>query len=372
MQIDRRTVITAAAGLAVAGPATARDVETPDQALDAVFAAAAPVALAGAIVRPDGLSWSGVRGVRRLGGSDPVSVHDRWHLGSNTKAMTAALFAKLVEQGRARWDAPLAELFPGVAIDAGWDGATVETFLHHRAGLSDGTAMGMTWLMTARGDPRSLPEQRAALAAAFLSSPPAGTPGQFAYGNGNYVIVGAVIEHLTGQSWEDAMAAELFTPLGMTSAGFGPPLTNADGGANAWAHTGSGGSRQAIDPANPGADNPLALGPAGTAHMTLADYGRFLAVFLNRSAGWLTPESVTRLTRPAEGAPPAYAAGWGVVSERPWARGPVLTHDGSNTMWHVTTVVAPGADFAIVAVVNEGLDNPAPEQLIQRLVGTLA
>lgn len=370
MLIDRRTLMTATAGLAAATPAFAWDAETPDQALDAVFAATTPVALAGAIVRPDGLAWSGVRGVRRFGGSDPVSIRDRWHLGSNTKAMTAALFARLVEQGKARWDAPLAELFPGVAIDAGWGEATIETFMHHRAGLADSTAMGTPWLMTARADPRSLPEQRAALATAFLSAPPAGTPGEFAYGNGNYVIVGAAIERITGQPWEDAMTAEVFTPLGMSSAGFGPPLTNADGGENAWAHAGAGAARQALDPTGI-ADNPLALGPAGTAHMTLEDYGRFLRVFLSDGAGWLTPDSVARLVTPVETPPPAYAAGWIVTPSRPWAQGRVLAHEGSNTLWHVVAAVAPQADVAFITVVNEGLENPAPNALLQRLIATL-
>ena len=370
MITDRRTLMAGALALS-AGPALARDAGVNDATLDAVFAEHAPVALGAAVVGKDGVTWSGVRGVRQVGGSEPVSIRDRWHLGSNTKAMTAALYARLVEQGRARWDAPLNELFPDIVIDAGWAGRTLEDFLHHRAGLADATAMGMPWLMTARADPRSLPEQRTALTAAFLNAAPAGTPGAFGYANGNYVIAGAAIERITGGSWEDAMTAELFAPLGMTSAGFGPPQTDADGGANAWAHVGEGAARQAVAP-GPNADNPLALGPAGTVHATLEDYARFLAVFLNEGAGWLTPASVQRLSTPVETPPPAYAAGWIVLPTRPWAQGRPLVHEGSNTMWHVVAAVAPKAGVAIVTVVNEGLGNPAPNALMERLVGALA
>lgn len=369
MIIDRRTLMAGAFAL-TASPALARDTSAQDAALDAVFAEHAPVALGAAVVGRDGATWSGVRGVRQVGGTDPVSIRDRWHLGSNTKAMTAALYARLVEQGRARWDAPLTELFPDIVIDAGWADRTIEDFLHHRAGLAEATAMGMPWLMTARADPRSLPEQRTALTAAFLNTAPAGTPGAFGYANGNYVIAGAAIERITGGSWEDAMTAEVFTPLGMTSAGFGAPETNADGGANAWAHVGDGAARQAVAP-GPNADNPLALGPAGTVHATLEDYARFLAVFLNDGGGWLTPENVQRLGKPTETPPPAYAAGWIVLPGQPWAKGPALAHEGSNTMWHVVAAVAPKAGVGLVTVVNEGLANPAPNALLQGLVGTL-
>ena len=52
-----------------------------------------------------------------------------------------------------------------MAIDAGWDGATLDDFMTHTAGLQDEAVMGMAWLMTARADPKSLPEQRRAMAA---------------------------------------------------------------------------------------------------------------------------------------------------------------------------------------------------------------
>ncbi|RZJ89420.1 MAG: class A beta-lactamase-related serine hydrolase, partial [Brevundimonas sp.] len=349
MITNRRTLIAGALA-ATAMPAVARDAASADAALDAVFAEHMPVGLGAAIIGRDGVIWSGVRGVRQAGGGDPVSIRDRWHLGSNTKAMTAALYARLVEQGRARWDAPLNELFPDLVIDAGWANCTIETFLHHRAGLSDAMAMGLPWLMTARADPRGLQDQRTALAAAFLNAPPSGTPGEFAYANGNYVIAGAAIERITGGPWEAAMTAELFTPLGMASAGFGAPEANADGGANAWAHTGEGAARRAVGP-GPAADNPAALGPAGTVHATLEDYARFLRVFLTEGGGWLTPASVTRLSTPVETPPPAYAAGWIVLPTRPWAAGRPLVHEGSNTMWHVVAAVAPDAGKAVVTVV---------------------
>ena len=371
MTVDRRRLLTGLAAApalaALPGFARARDAASADAALRDVFATAGPVALASMIVTREGVAWSGAAGVRRFGEADPVTARDRWHLGSNTKAMTAAVFARLIERGRARWAMPLAEAFPGVAIDPAWASATLDDFMHHRAGLLDPAVMGRDWLMTARSDPRSLPEQRAAIVARALGAPPAGAPGRFAYGNANYVLVGSAIERITGGAWEDAMRTELFQPLGLESAGFGAPPAD-----NAWGHRGAGDQRTAMDPAHPGADNPAALGPAGTAHMTLADYARFLQAMMGGASGWLSAGGLSRLTTPPAGDPPAYACGWG-VREQPWGGaggpGPVLGHDGSNTMWHVSAVMAPGRGLAVVAAANDGQEGRAACQtLVQRLV----
>ena len=348
-------------------PAFARSAETPEAALDAAFATHPAPAMGAAIIGKTGVQWSGVRGVRREGGEDAVTIGERWHLGSNTKAMTAALFARLVEQGLARWGMPLAEAFPGVTLDPAWGETTLNDLMHHRGGLMDGDVIGRDWLMVARDDPASLPEQRAVIAAQALGKAPGGARGTFAYGNANYMLVGAVIERITGGSWEDAMRAEVFAPLGIATGGFGAPT-----GSNAWGHRVANGQRLPMPSDHPGADNPLALGPAGTAHMSLADYAKFVGVFLNEGAGWLTPESARILTTPAAGVGPGYACGWG-VREQPWGGttgpAPILAHEGTNTMWHAFVAVAPQRGLAVVTVANDfATGGPADQRLGQQLI----
>lgn len=369
MNTSRRALLGGLAALPAvsAAPALAmRLSETPDQALDAVFSSpgAAP-AMGAAVIDREGLRWSGVRGLRRHGEAEAVTLDDRWHLGSNTKAMTCALFARLVEQGRARWAMPLTEAFPGVALDPAWDDTTLDDLMQHRAGLLDNDVIGSDWLASARNDPASLPEQRAAITARALGKSPGGPRGTFAYGNGNYIVLGAAIERLTGIAWEDAMRTEVFAPLGIASGGFGPPQ-----GEHPWGHRGAAGQYTAVPSSSPYADNPLALGPAGTAHMTLADYARFLGVFLNDGAGWLTPETVRVLTTPASGPGFGYAKGWGVVSEPQDAAtlGTMLAHEGSNTLWHVLAVVSAQAGLAVVTVSNSyspQVDGQLAERLLQ-------
>jgi D-alanyl-D-alanine carboxypeptidase len=367
----RRALLGSLAALPVVGacPAMAHVGQTDaaaEAALDAVFAEAAPPALAAGIVTRAGLGWAGVRGVRRAGADDPATLDDRWHLGSNTKAMTAAVFGRLVDQGRARRAMPVAEAFPGMTVDPAWAGITLEDLMHHRAGLLDAGLLDQSWLISAHGDQRPLPEQRAAFAARALGAPPRGAVGPFAYGNGNYIVLGAAIEALTGQAWEAVMQAELHAPLGLTTAGFGPPRGEAP-----WGHRGGVG----VDPAGL-ADNPRALGPAGTAHMSLADYGRFVAAMMGSRPDWLSEATRAQLLTPAAGAPPAYAAGWGVVTA-PWGGvsgpGPAITHNGSNTLWFATVLAAPERGIGFITLSNDGMAGQrACDGLIRRLAETHA
>jgi CubicO group peptidase (beta-lactamase class C family) len=126
-----------------------------------------------------------------------------------------------------------------------------------------------------------------------------------------------------------------------------------------------------IDPASGRADNPPALGPAGTVHASLEDYAKFLRVFLTDGGGWLSPDSLRRLTTPVpgEGGQP-YALGWIVLPDRSWSGGaPVLTHDGSNTMWLARAIVAPGRRAAAICVANAYEPaRPAIDGLTQALI----
>jgi D-alanyl-D-alanine carboxypeptidase len=366
MHIVRRTLLGWAASLPVLGTLTsAAQAATFDEALDAAFRVGPP-ALAGGVVTREGLVWSGVRGVRRVGSDQPVEIGDRWHLGSNTKAMTAAVFARLVEQGRTRWGLTLADAFPGVAIDPAWDGVTIEDLMRHRAGLSDDPVLGDAWFATARDDPRPLPAQRAALAAAGLGQAPRGRKGGYEYANLNYVIVGAAIERITGGAWEDAMQTQLFQPLGISRAGFGAP---AD--PNAWGHVFHEDQTVPLDPAGPITDNPLGMGPAGGVHMTIADYARWLQAVCGRG-DWLSADSLTHLNATAETDPP-YALGW--ISEQaspsgafPGA-GAVLTHDGTNTFWYASALVIPSRGLGVFAFANDQHHGAAAaRQLVTRLI----
>lgn len=91
-----------------------------DPAVGALLASARATykvpAMGAAIVGPNGVTRLAVDGVRKAGAPAEVTPGDFWHLGSDTKAMTAAMIAALVEQGKLSWDTRLGRIFPKLAL----------------------------------------------------------------------------------------------------------------------------------------------------------------------------------------------------------------------------------------------------------------
>lgn len=319
-------------------------------------------ALAGGIVTTAGLERAAVTGVRKIGGDTPVTVDDLWHLGSDTKAMTASLVAMLVEEGKLRWDDQLASLFPQLpslrSSDLGK--VTITQLLHHTSGLP--ANLGWSSIQAKGG---SLMEQRQRVLIEALKKPLVTAPGvSFFYSNTGYVLAGLVIEKLTGKAWEEVMKERLFMPLGMTSPGFGG--TGTPGKEDQpWPHAEDG---TALPVNGPSMDNPPVMGPAGTVHATMADWARFIADHLKGARGekaLLKPESYQRLHQPGL---KDYAMGW-IAVNRPWAGGLALTHAGSNTMNYCVTWLAPQKGFAALVCTNRGGQNPAADEAIGALIG---
>lgn len=306
-------------------------------------------ALAGAFLRGRELVALGAVGVRQARGTERVQSTDRFHIGSNTKSMTATLAAMLVEQGRLSWETTVTEAFPDLRtrIHPGFHRATLVQLLSHRGGLPEGPPdpeiWRQVWAMTG-----PLPQQRRSLVDLVLARPPASDPGtRMAYSNFGYAIAGAMAEQATRQSWEDMMRQMLFRPLGMNSAGFGPP-----GLAQPWGHRPDG-----CQPVTPGpeADNPQVIGPAGTVHCSMGDWALYASLHLRGARGeaglLLRPESFEQLH--SDRYRQRYAMGWAVL-EPEWARGPALFHDGSNTMWFAVIGIAPARNAAMLAASNCG------------------
>jgi CubicO group peptidase (beta-lactamase class C family) len=307
--------------------------------------------LAGAIVTGKGLEAIGATGVRKAGTPVSVTVDDQWHLGSDTKAMTATIIALLVERGKLRWETTLGQVFPALAgsMNPLMREVTVLELLSHRAGLPHDVA----WRQFSTSG-RTLKEQRADVVRLVGSMQPASPPGsRYEYSNVGYVIAGAIAERITGEAWEDLITRTIFEPLGMKSAGFGG-LGTPGKIDQPWPHYASG---QPAPKNGPEVDNPEVMGPAGTVHCSLSDWARFIADQLRGDRGerdLLKPESYKQLHTPAFGG--NYASGWLVV-ERPWGGGTVLNHAGSNTMNYAVAWVAPKRDFAVLVCTNQGGDS---------------
>lgn len=307
-------------------------------------------ALAAAVVTSAGLQYVGAVGVRKWGVQTPVGLGDLWHLGSDTKAMTAALAARLVERGALSWETTPAAVFTELAADfrPEYREVTLLHLLSHRAGLRANLDWGK---LSRHGTVR---EQRLEAVRQGFSARPEAAPGAaFLYSNLGYVVAGAMIERVMDTSWEEALATEILRPLAMRSAGFGGVGTPGQLD-QPWGHSSRG---QPVATNGPMADNPPVLGPAGRMHCTLDDWGRFIADLLRGLRGeapaLLTPASYRMvLSAPFSG---DYSLGWTVI-ERSWAGGAALNHCGCNTMFYANAWVAPQRGFAILVCANQGLD----------------
>lgn len=306
-------------------------------------------AIAAAIVTSDGLVAFGVAGVRKRGTKTLATPQDLWHLGSNTKAMTATLVAKLVEQEQLAWDTTIAEVFADTSskFHPDFQGVTVLQLLSHRSGLP--ANLNLPEYLGAD----AARERRRAVGQS-LAKPPQTEPGSnFEYSNLGYIIAGAMVEKLTGNSWQENMVEHVFDPLRMTSAGFGG--TGTPGKVDQpWSHIADG---SPVPGNGPAIDNPPVMGPAGRVHCTIQDWSKFVADVLRGMTG--KPALLQSATYKTLSTPPFggdYALGWG-VAERDWAGGTALQHSGSNTMNFATVWIAPKRDFALLVCMNQGGDS---------------
>ena len=312
-----------------------------------------PPAMACAVLRCQGASArveAGCAGVRRAGSGAECQAADRWHLGSDTKAVTAVLASVCVERGEVGWGTSVEAALPGLEVHEGYAGVTLEQLLTHTSG-APGTAPPDAWALAWRseeaGDPPA--EQRRGFVAALLQLPPAAARGSYEYSNQGYAIAGHMLETLLGTSYEDLVTACVLQPLGITSAGFGA----APGDEDPWGHAQVDGEEgwSPCDPAVLGSDNPTAISPAGRLHMSIEDWGRFVAAVVSpevaESKLGLPLPSWRRLHEPLVQMPEGaerYGLGW-MVCERPWAAGGrALTHSGSNTMNYCTAWAVPASE----------------------------
>jgi CubicO group peptidase (beta-lactamase class C family) len=324
-------------------------------------------ALAAAVAKNGEIVAAGAVGTRRIGTDIPVTLDDRFHLGSDTKAMTALLAAMLVEEGKLSWSATPAEIFPEFAgaMDPGFARVTLTQLLSHSAGLpADNEAVGEVWKEALLQD-GNLDAMRRFIVGEWSKKPlasPAGT--KFEYSNLGYVIAGAMIERAAGKTWDELIVERIFAPLALATAGLGgqASLGKVDAPLG---HVLLENKPQAFL-AGPNDDNPSLLGPAGIAHMSILDFARWAS--WNAGEGKRGPALVSAATLrklhtpvvmlpPEEGKPSeplssrGYALGWGVVKPD-FTPHPVLEHAGSNNKNLAQIWVDVENDLAIVITTN--------------------
>lgn len=163
-----------------------------------------------AIVRGDSVLVARGYGVRKLGEAARVDAETIFPIGSNSKAFTSAALALLVDEGKLRWSDPVIDHLPWFRVLDPWITRRLDIgdLLSHRTGLARHDAL---WYATGRSTRDVVERLRFVdVERPFRTS--------WLYNNNLYLTAGQVIEELSGQNWDDFVAARLLRPLGMRHA----------------------------------------------------------------------------------------------------------------------------------------------------------
>lgn len=292
---------------------------------------------------------SAVDGERKKGSGVPLTIDDQWHMGSITKSITATMIARLVESGRMRWDDTVGQAFPDAAIHANWKPVTVEQLLKHRSGAPANFSLSVRMNNPSLG-PEAAEARREAVLAVMAGKPEHAPGTTMLYSNVGYSIAGAMAEAATGEAWSELVRREVFEPLELTGAGFGPPKSPDKTFDQPRGHRVLLGRKLAMSDTD---DNTTIMAPSGLVHMTLKDLCTYANEHLRGERGegkLLSAESYQRLHSPED----RYACGWVYFENGPGIPPPVYWHNGSNTMWYAAVVFIPDANTVVAVTSNDG------------------
>ncbi|MET8977753.1 serine hydrolase domain-containing protein [Streptomyces sp. NPDC004539] len=278
-------------------------------------------------------------GSRYASAGTGISRDDRFRAGSVTKTFVATVVLQLAAEHRLSLSAPVERYLPGLVRGAGNDGRalTLRSLLTHTSGLYDFTRdTGGTVPLTA------LEAVRLA-----LTHPPADR-GRYAYSNTNYVLLGLVVDRVTGHSYAAEAERRIIAPLRLAGTSFPGSLT-ALPSPHGRAYASDGSDVTDLDPRVAGASGELVT--------TLADLDRFYSALLG---GALLPPRLLREMLDTRAAHGSY--GMGLFPTRLPCGVTVWGHDGRISGSYVRTATTVDGRHTLTFRVNTTtLTDPALE-----------
>ncbi|TYB64311.1 beta-lactamase family protein [Nonomuraea sp. PA05] len=305
-------------------------------------------------------------GVLHRGTGVPVAPGSLFLAGSMAKPYTATLIMQLADSGALDLDAPVTDVLPGFT-PPGHEAITIRRLLSHTGGVTNDFNHD-----TGRGDD-CLARYAEAAAGVPLDLPPGAA---FSYGSLGYVVLGRVVEVLTGLTWDRALRERLLGPLGLEHTVTLPE--EALRFRVAMGHLGAPGHDP--EPAPAWDLMPRSVAPGGRIIASAGDIARFARMHLD---GGLAPggvrvlsaESAAAMRRREVDSPDEWtvsAAAWGLGWSLYDLGGvPGFGHDGSAVSQHSYLRVIPGAGFAAVLLANGGGFTGLYDELIPGLVAAV-
>ncbi len=315
-------------------------------------------------------SASAVAGVRCLGTSNAISLNDVFDIGSNMKAMTAMVIASVVAQGRLTFETRIAQALPALSevMRPEYAQVTLEHLLNHQGGVlpfqgqSDDETQFFAALQADEGAMPETPIGRRRYFAAWLvqQAPAEGVrPGlDFLYSNAGYALAAAMVEAVTGETFESIFEAQIVGLLGVAGQWRTPaesPTSRTS--VQPCGHEGAPPTLNVYVPSSEIIEaDPWVrvLAPSGNWVCTVDAYARWLRWHLLALQGASTPLPGGYLVRLQRLVPDAYAMGWAckqVGQER------LLMHTGSNPGFMAEVALALSGRYAVSCFCNNEDDS---------------
>jgi CubicO group peptidase (beta-lactamase class C family) len=303
-----------------------------------------------AIIRNGAVAWRHAFGVKNSTTREPVSDNTVFEAASLSKPVFAYAVMKLVDAGKFDLDKPLNQYLPGdydVGPDPRLGQVTARRVLSHTTGFPN-------W----RGGDSTLK---------FYF-----TPGEkFSYSGEGFVYLSKVVEHITGEKFNDFMKRTVFNPLGMISSSY--VWEDRFDTQKTSRHNALGEPSPQIKPPNANA--------AASLHTTAQDYARFIAALLNGDglkkqtiSQMLTPQikvdegGVNTTARPADKLSQTIAWGLGVGLQTT-TDGPSFWHWGDNGDAKAYFVALQRQKLGVVVFANCANGLSFMPELIDKAIG---
>lgn len=322
--------------VACSGP---RSTDDPDARLNEVVAGQVSAGFSGVVLVARGGEVLLSDGYGSMG-EIPLQAHDRFWISSVGKQFVGAAILRLAEEGGLRLNDRLDDYFEEVPADKA--GITIRQLLTHTSGI------GQSYVSEGQST-------RDAAVRAMLSEPLEGTPGQgFRYSNSNFQLATAIVEVVSGRSYQDYARSVLWRPAGMTNTGFAGD---------------SGSSR--VSPTMDGLPPRLAVSSWGGegVYSSAPDLFRWYRAL--RSGRMLEPRSLELLLTPVAGAEiseGASALGW-YVGRSP--RGTLRTFTRGNDDFGANSLIYAYPEQQLVIIVMTHGGDSADTSWSRTILGKL-
>lgn len=350
-----RNLAFALLAIAASAPACAAPRDFAAKA-DAYLRTAYPAAGPGAavIIVDDGKTvFARGRGLADIAGRTPITPQTIFRLGSITKQFAAAVILQLADEGKLSLDDPLSKFvpsYPGAAA-----GATVRQLLNHTAGVKSYTELPRFMLGTDSAKPHST----AQMIALFKDHPAPSKPGEtFAYNNSGYVLVGAVIEAVTGKPWHQAVDERIARPLGLATVRYGV-------GEAGFARMAKGYTQGAAGPERARAIHMSVPHAAGALVGSVEDMAKWARALHGGKV--VKSASYARMIAPtmmADGKPVPY--GFGLLQGKIRGR-EAIGHNGGIFGFSTDSIYLPKEDLFVAVFANSDAPATATGVALQRL-----